>query len=120
MKCFLSSEGLHDFKLYRSIQTDLLGQIFLELFQFKIRSLFCDTQYENNDSCKQRLVNVLTLNTECNFSLFKKFLFFITIPLSSPFIINIPETVNCCNFHFLSTFVGNLGRELSCKRAARL
>ena len=38
----------------------------------------------------------------------------------SPFIINHPETVNCCNFLFVFTFVGDFGRELSCKRAARL
>ena len=28
------------FQLYKNIQTDFLGQIFLELFQFKTRSLF--------------------------------------------------------------------------------
>ena len=33
------------FQLYKNIQTDFLGQIFLELFQFKTRSLFWDTQY---------------------------------------------------------------------------
>ena len=33
------------FQLYKNIQTDFLGQIFLELFQFKTRSLFGDTQY---------------------------------------------------------------------------
>ena len=32
-------------QLYKNIQTDFLGQIFLELFQFKTRSLFWDTQY---------------------------------------------------------------------------
>ena len=74
--------------------------------------------YENNDSCKQRLVIVLTLHIECNFSL--KVLFLFSLPLSLPFIINHPETVNCCNFLFVYTFVGNFGRELSCKRAARL
>ena len=40
--------------------------------------------------------------------------------LAPPFIINHPETVNCCNFLFASTSVGAFGRELSCKRAARL
>ena len=33
------------FQLYKNIQTDFLGQIFLELFQFKSRSLFWDTKY---------------------------------------------------------------------------
>ena len=33
------------FQLYKNIQTDFLGQIFLELFQFKPRSLFWDTPY---------------------------------------------------------------------------
>ena len=33
------------FQLYKNIQTDFLGQIFLELFQFKTRSLFWDTLY---------------------------------------------------------------------------
>ena len=32
------------FKFYKNIQTDFPGQIFLELFQFKTRSLFWDTQ----------------------------------------------------------------------------
>ena len=73
--------------------------------------------YENNDSCKQRLVIVLTLNIECNFNLKG---FFLSFPPSPPFIINHPETVNCCNFLSVSTFVGDFGRELSCKRAARL
>ena len=40
--------------------------------------------------------------------------------LAPPFIINHPETVNCCNFPFVSTFVGDFGRELSYKLAARL
>ena len=44
---------------------------------------------------------------------------FLTITCS-PFIINYPETVNCHNFLFVSTFVGDFGRELSCKREARL
>ena len=35
------------FQLYKNIQTDFLGQIFPELFQFKTRSLFWDTQYIN-------------------------------------------------------------------------
>ena len=73
--------------------------------------------YENNDSCKQRLVIVLTLHIECNFN---RKVFFFSFPLSPPFIINHPETVNCCNFLFVSTFVGDFGRELSCKRTARL
>ena len=34
------------FQLYKNIETDFLGQIFLELFQFKSRSLFWDTQYK--------------------------------------------------------------------------
>ena len=33
------------FQLYKNIQTEFLGQIFLELFQFKSRSLFWDTRY---------------------------------------------------------------------------
>ena len=32
-------------QLYKNIQTDFPGQIFLELFQFKTRSLFRDTLY---------------------------------------------------------------------------
>ena len=32
------------FQLYKNVQTDFLGQIFLELFQFKTQSLFWDTQ----------------------------------------------------------------------------
>ena len=48
-----------------------------------------------------------------------KFFFVFTATLS-PFIINHPETVNCCNFLFVSIFVSDFGRELSCKRAARL
>ena len=72
--------------------------------------------FENNDACKQRLVVVLTLHIECNFNL----TVFFSFPLSPSFIISHPETVNCCNFLFVSTFVGDFGRELSCKRAARL
>ena len=34
------------FQLYKNIQTDILDQIFPELFQFKTRSLFWDTQYK--------------------------------------------------------------------------
>ena len=63
--------------------------------------------YENNDSCEQRLVIVLTLHIECNFNLKK--VFCLSFPLSPSFIINHPETVNCCNFLFVSTFVGNVG-----------
>ena len=74
--------------------------------------------YENNGSCRQRLVVVLTLHIECNFNL--KVFFPFSFPLSPPFIISHPETVNCCNFLFVSTFVGDFGRELSCKLAARL
>ena len=33
------------FQLYKNIQTDFLGQIFLELFEFKSQSLFWDTLY---------------------------------------------------------------------------
>ena len=73
--------------------------------------------YEN-DSCKQRLVIVLALHIECNFNL--TVLFSLFISTLSPFIISHPETVNCCNFLFVSTFAGDFGRELSCKRAARL
>ena len=73
--------------------------------------------YENNDSCKQKLIIVQTLQIEYDFSL-KVFLF--SLSLAPPFIINHPETVNCCNFLFASAFVGDFGRELSCKRAARL
>ena len=74
--------------------------------------------YENNDLCKQRLVIVLTLHIKCNFNL--KALILFSFPLSPPFIISHSETVNCCNFLFVSTFVGDYGRELSCKLAARL
>ena len=35
--------------------------------------------YENNDSCKERLVTILTLHTECNFN-FRKAFFFTTTP----------------------------------------
>ena len=73
--------------------------------------------YENNDSGTQRLVIVLTLHSECNFNLK---VFFFSFPLFPPFIVSHPDTVNCCNFLFVSTFVGDFGRELSCKRAARL
>ena len=74
--------------------------------------------YENNDSCKQRLVVVLTLHIELNFNLIVFFFFhFNSLP---PFIISHPETVNCCNFLFVSTFVVDFGRELSCKGAAKL
>ena len=72
--------------------------------------------FENNDSCKQRLVIVVTLHVECNFSLKVYF----SLPFSPLFIINHPETVNCCHFLFVSTDVGDFGGELSCKRAARL
>ena len=72
---------------------------------------------ENNDSCKQRLLIVRTLHIEYDFSL-KSFLF--SLSLAPAFIINHPETVNCCNFLFVSTSEGNFGRELSCKRAVRL
>ena len=65
------------------------------------------------DSC--RLVIVRTCHIEY---LSLKVLFFKNHSL--PFIINHPETVNCCNFSFVSTFVGDFGRELSSKRAARL
>ena len=75
--------------------------------------------YENNDSCKQRLVVVLTLHIERNFNL-KVFFVFFSLPLSPPVIISHPETENCCNFLFVSTFVGDFGRELSCERTARL
>ena len=33
------------FQPYKNIQTDFLGQIFLEVFQFKARSLFWDPVY---------------------------------------------------------------------------
>ena len=50
------------------------------------RSVTC----ESNDSCKQRLVIVLTLHVECNFNLK---VFFFSFLLSPPFIISHPETV---------------------------
>ena len=53
---------------------------------------------------------------ERNFSLA---FFLFSLPSSPPFIINHPDTVNCCNFPFVSTFVGDFGRELSFKLAAR-
>ena len=65
--------------------------------------------YENNDSYKQMLI-VVTLHIECNFSLK---VFFFPLSLSPPFIINHPETANCCNFLSVSTFVGDFGQELS-------
>ena len=37
------------FQLYKNIQTDFLGQIFLELFQFKTRSLFLGHPVYKND-----------------------------------------------------------------------
>ena len=60
---------------------------------------------------------VRTLHIEYDFSL--KVIFF-SLSLAPPFIINHPETVNYCNFLFVSAFVGDFGRELSCTRAARL
>ena len=60
--------------------------------------------YENNSSCKQKLVIILTSYIECHFSI--KVFFLFSLPPSPPFIINHPETVNCCNFLFVSTFVG--------------
>ena len=72
--------------------------------------------YENNHSCKHRLVIVLRLHIECNFS---HAFFLVSPPLSPPFVINHPDEVNCCNFLFVSTFVGDFGQELSFKRAAR-
>ena len=59
-------------------------------------------------------LTVLTLHIVYNFSLE------VSLPLSPLFIINHPETANCCNFLFVFTFVGDFGRELSCKHAARL
>ena len=73
--------------------------------------------YENNDSCKQKLVIVPTLHIEYDFSLK---VFFFHYHSRSPFIINHLERVNCCNFLFVSTLVGDVGRELSRKHAARL
>ena len=69
-----------------------------------------DSNFSHLLSC-DTIVIVLTFHIEC---------FFFSLPLSPPFIINDPETVNCCNFLFVSTFVGDFGRELSCTRAARL
>ena len=72
--------------------------------------------YENNHSCKHRLDIVLRLHIERNFSL----AFFSFYCHSLPrFIINHPETVNCGIFLFVFTFVGDFGRELSFKHAAR-
>ena len=71
--------------------------------------------YENNDSCKHRLVIVLRLNLNAILVLH-----FPSLPLSPPFIINHPETVNCCNFLSVFTFVDDFGGELSLKRATRL
>ena len=61
--------------------------------------------YENNDSCKQKLVIVRKLHIEYDLSL-KVFFFTIT---HSPFIINHPETVNCCNFLFVPPLWAILG-----------
>ena len=67
---------------------------------------------------KQRLVIVRALHIEYDFSL-KSFLF--SLSLAPPSIIKHPETVNCCNFVSVPTFVGDFGQELSsCKHAARL
>ena len=57
--------------------------------------------------------SVLNVILALKFSLF-------SLSLSPPLIINHPETVNCCNFFFVSTFVGDFERELSCKRSTRL
>ena len=62
--------------------------------------------YENNDSCKQRLVIVRTLHIQYDFSLKVFFFHYHSLPL---FIVNHPETVNCCISLFVSTFVGTLG-----------
>ena len=67
----------------------------------------------NNDSCKQRLVILLMLHSQCNFNL----KVFCSFPLSPPFIISHPETVNWGNFLLVCTSVGDFGRDLSCKRA---
>ena len=67
---------------------------------------------ENNHSCKCKLVIVLRLQIEC----FSLCIFLFSVPLSPRFIINHPETVSCCNFLFVFTFVGDdFGRELSFK-----
>ena len=63
------------FQLYKNIQTDFLGQIFLELCQFKARSLFgtpciwknlknnvCDFDYWNNFKMKTEKHNYLKVN----------------------------------------------------------
>ena len=44
---------------------------------------------------------MLRLHIECSFSLG---LFFFSLPLCPPFIFNHPDTINCCNFLFVSTF----------------
>ena len=62
-----------------------------------------------------RWVIVLRLHIESNFSL--AFIFFHWY--YPPFIINRPEKVNCCNFLFVFTFVGDFGPEFSLKRAVR-
>ena len=76
----------------------------------KLQTCMCKEEiitYENNDTCKQSSVIVLTRHIECDFSL--KVFFFFSLPLSPPFIINHPETANWCNFLFVSTFVGDFG-----------
>ena len=42
-------------KLYKNIQTDFLGQIFLELFQFKTRSLFLGHPVDINQIWEENL-----------------------------------------------------------------
>ena len=69
-----------------------------------------------NQQPMKKLIHVLKLHVEYNFNLKVFFL----ISTLSPFIISHQETVNCCNFLFVSTFVGDFGRELSCERAVRL
>ena len=78
--------------------------------------------YENNDLCKQRLV--LTLHIERIFGL-KVFFYVFTTTLKSsrslsPIHYQPSRDTNSCNFLFVSTFVGDFGRELSCQCAARL
>ena len=86
-------------------------------FVNKHRMCMCQVTYENNDSCKQRLVSALHI--ECNFNL-QVFFFFFHLHSLPPFIINHREILHFYHFLFVSTFAGTFWQELSCKCAARL
>ena len=77
-------------------------------FLFKsitIRHVFHIIEFQSRPTKKNRTIIVLTLYIECNFSL-KVFFFFFTTSFSPVH----PETVNCCIFPFVSTFVATWGK----------